>query len=112
MPGRTSLRLNVGESDVSLCGHTLSGPEERQKKATVGESTVKIFTRFSCIFYRPVPKQKYPPTGRINTCPSGFEVATWQGSLSLAQPRSKAGLRHSERDGKGVTSAEQPMQYY
>lgn len=30
----------------------------------------------------------------------------------FAQPRSKAGLRHSERDGKGVTSAEEPMQYY
>lgn len=85
MPGRTSLRLNAGERDDSLRGHTLSGPEERRKKATVGESTLKIFTRFSCIFNSPVPKQIYPPKGRINTYPNGFETTTGQGSLSLAQ---------------------------
>jgi len=61
VPGRTPLRLNAGGRDDSLCGHTLSSPEERQKKATVGESTFKIFTRFSCIFNSTVPEQIYPP---------------------------------------------------
>lgn len=70
-----------------LCAGTHSAAQKRGwKKATVGESTLKIFTRFSCIFNSPVPKQKYPPKGRINTHPNGFETTTGQlSSLSLAQ---------------------------